>query len=232
MSQGDPVESERPDENTRRTESQFTLRELMLCMAVVALVAAYLVTQMRLRTATTELQRLRAETGYLASSSNDQIAAVRVPSDDPLTYRFRVRVPPSGRYRIAYSSLWPENTTGPSWYAAVDLEPGESLATVRILKDPRDDRWKITTLVRSERGTKRVGTVLPGEHTDLFLKSNDRMSLSIGQDTVFADKTESLRLVDERWIVGENGLLLYGGGLPKGDQIGVFAELQPDIGPL
>ena len=49
---------------------------------------------------------------------------------------------------------------------------------------------------------------------------------------VTTDKSAALRLLDERWLVGEGGLLLYGDRPPERDQIGVYAELQPDTGPL
>ena len=66
----------------------------------------------------------------------------------------------------------------------------------------------------------------------MFRQSHDVISTGVGKTTVAVAKTESLRLVDERWLIGEAGLLLYGDRSPEQDQIGVYAELQPDIGPL
>ena len=210
----------------------FSLTKLLAVTAFIGLAFGYVTTRARLQQATAELTRLRLETGYLAETESGQIAAVRVPSDEPLTYRLRVRVPDAINYRVAYSSLWPLGAMGPDWFAAVNVPPGESLVTVRILEDPRDQRWKITTIIRSERGTKRVATVLPPPHVHVFRESNDAVSTGVGRQTVSTASGESIRLLDERWIVGEGGLLLYGDRSPEQDQIGVYAELQPDDRPL
>jgi hypothetical protein len=90
----------------------------------------------------------------------------------------------------------------------------------------------MTALVQSERGTKRVATVLPEEHVRVFRGSHDAISMGVSRQTKTAAENESIRLLDERWVVGEAGLLLYGDRTPEGDQIGIYAELQPDVGPL
>ena len=187
---------------------------------------------MQLRIAQAELSDLRLQTGYLKPSGLGQIAAVRVESDEPLTYRLRVRVPDSPAFRIAYSTHWPGGKPTPDWYSAVDLPPGESQLMVQIQEDPRDSRWKITTMIRSPRGTKRMATALPDDHVRIFRESHDVLSTGIARETKLAAATESIRLLDERWLVGESGLLLYGNRDPEDDMIGVFVELQPDSGPL
>ncbi len=209
-----------------------SIRELLALVLIVALAIGYFASQRRLHEMEGELQRLRAETGYLTASDPGQIAAARAPSDQPLTYRVRVRVPKSPRYRVAYSSLWEKDAPAPSWFAAVDLPPGESVVIVRVQEDPRDDRWKITTLVQSQRGTKRVATVLPEKHVRVFRDSHDAISMGVSRETKKVAKQDSIRLLDERWVVGEGGLLLYGDKSPERDQIGIYAELQPDVGPL
>ena len=176
---------------------------------------------------------MRREFGYLAETSPGQIAAARAPSDQPLTYRLRVRIPNDSRaYRIAYSSHWPQRSTVPQWYGAVPVPAGESIVTVQIHEDPRDHRWKISTVVSASIGTKRMATVLPPEHVDVFRGSHDVISTGIGRETLAVASSQSIRLLDERWLVGETPLLLYGDRAPEEDQIGVYAELQPDIGPL
>jgi hypothetical protein len=179
-----------------------------------------------------ELQNLRREVGYLGPVDPGQIAAVRVTSEQPLTYRVRVRVPPRPGYRVAYSSLLPKDARGPDWYAGLRVPPGESLVTVRIAEDPRDSRWKITTLVGSERGTQRMATVLPDEHVRAFRGSHDVVSTGVGRDPWVTESGDSIRLLDERWLVGEGSLLLYGDRGPASDQLGIYLELQPDSGPL
>lgn len=211
---------------------RFSIIRLLVITGVVALLLAHASAVRRLGRAEAELRQLRMETGYLAESGDDQIAAVRVKSDHPLTYRARVRVPATPRFRVAYSSLWPQDAAAPAWFAAVDLPPGESVVTVRVLEDPRDERWKITTIVQSPWGSKRVATVLPPQHVEIFRGTHDAVSAGIGRQTHLATIGESIRLCDERWLVGEGSLLLYGNRAPESDLVGIFAELQPDDRPL
>ena len=211
---------------------RYSLRSLLMFFTIVALLAAWIVTTMQLRNAEAELSTLRLETGYLDSSDSRQIAAVRVPSDQPLTYRLRVRVPDSSSYRVAYSTHWPRGRHSPDWYSAMVVPPGESILIVQIQEDSRDGQWKITTIVRSSVGTKRMATVLPENHVRAFRESHDVISTGIGQQTEFVEPDERMRVLDERWLVGEGGLLLYGNREPEEDILGVFAELQPDTGPL
>jgi hypothetical protein len=211
---------------------RFSLGNLLLWTGIVALGVAYAVTLSRLQTAQSELQRLRQLTGHLEPTGKDQLAAVRVPSDQPMTYRIRVRVPESPPYRVAYSSVWPVDTTGPEWFSAVSVPPGESMLIVRILKDPRDEKWKITTLRQTESGTRRSATVLPADHVKLFRGSHDWLRSGITGRTTTVAKGESLRLLDERILYGPGATMLYGDRPQEQDMIGVFAELQPDTGPL
>lgn len=216
---------------------RFSLSRMLLGVAALAAALAFVVTLQRLRNAESELAALRLETGYLAPSEPSQIAAVRLTSDEPMTFRVRVRVPESSsstapNYRIAYSSVWQSGATAPTWFAAISVPPGESVVILRILKDPRDDRWKITTLRRSQSGTRRLATVLPEDHVQLFRGSHEWLSTGVPRETQFADTGQSLRLLDERILSGEGAMMLYGDRPPESDMIGVYAELQPDVGPL
>lgn len=221
-----------PRVSSPRGSRQISLREILMVVTIVALVGGYLLKSRQLKDATDELTRLRLETGYLEPCGEDQVAAVRIATDVPLTYRFRVRTPEKGRYRIAYSSLLPKGATTPSWYSAIGMMPGESVVVIRIVKDPRDERWKIAVSVRGPQGSRRMATVLPPDHVEIFRQAHDVISQSIGYETVDRAGDQSIRMLDERWIVGENGLLLYGDRGSDEDLIGVYAELQPDVGAL
>ncbi len=209
-----------------------SLREFLGLATILALAVGLAVTTRRLARVEDELIRLRLEVGHLMPSLPGQIAAARVPSDQPLTYRLRIRVPESPAYRIAYSSLLPRDSRTPDWYGAIKVPPGESLVTVRVAEDPRDGRWKITTLVGSQEGNRRMATVLPTEHTRAFRGTHDVVSTGVGRETQAADAESSIRLLDERWLVGEGSLLLYGDRPTPRDQVGIYAELQPDHGTL
>ena len=197
-------------------------------MLMISLVA----TTARLHRTNAELSRLQAQLGYLADTDPDQIAAARAPSDQPLTYKVRLRVPTTPKYRVTYSSMLPEDSTDPDWYGALPVPPGESTLTVRVCEDPRDHIWKILAVIAGDNGTRRMATVLPDEQELIFRGSHNVVATGIGRQTLAASSDQSIRLLDERWLVGEGSLLLYGDRAPERDQIGIYAELQPDVGPL
>lgn len=212
---------------------RFSLSQLLITTLLVAFGMGWAVTARRLSVANRELERLRQETGYLAPTDDDQIAAVRLTSDQPMTFRLRVRVPEGQRYRIAYSTLWPASKGDPLWYGAVQMPPGESVVIVRVLKDPRDERWKIATLRRGVDGTRRIATVLPRDQIDIFTGSHDWLKSGIPREsTTHGAVGDTIRLLDERVLVGEGAMMLYGDRPPPSDLVGVFAELQPDQGSL
>jgi hypothetical protein len=237
----DPAQTQRAGIDPYGTQSgrrapdrplRYSLFGLLTLILLVALGSALAVTLTRLRAAQTELNRLRQETGYLAPSGEDEIAAARLTSDQPMTYRLRVRVPASPPYRIAYSTLWPDSKSSPQWYGAVSVPPGESVLIVRLEKDPRDERWKITMLRRGPDGTRRIATVLPQDHVAVFRGSHDWLGSGIAKQTSTRPAGGSLRLLDERVLVGEGAMMLYGDSPPPENMIGVFVELQPDIGSI
>lgn len=216
----------------RRRRPRFSLLELLMFVLVVGLGVGFAQTLWRLRTAESELAALRRETGYLLPSADDEIAATRLPSDRPLTFRMRVRVPESASYRITYSSFWPKSVSAPRWYGAVKVPAGESVVTVQILKDLRDERWKIAAMLRGPEGTRRIATVLPEDQVPIFRSSADWLSAGVTSQTWRKPVGQPLRLLDERMLVGEGAMMLYGDGPPQEDLSGVFAELQPDVGAI
>lgn len=210
---------------------QVTIRGLLLIVALLGFGLSYSTNLIRMRVAEAELTRLRQEVGHLDASEPDEIAAVRVAAEEPLTWRTRIRIPRGQAYRLAYSALWSKATAEPEWFAAQTLPAGESTVTVRVLKDPRDDRWKLTTIIQHAEGVSRIGTALPDELSAVFRGTHDVMSTGVGRQTVTCPVGQSLRILDERYFSGTS-LLLYGDSGPHEDLVGVFAELQPDIGPL
>ena len=210
---------------------QVSIRSGLVVTLIVGLGFAYVMNFRRMRLAESELRQLRNEVGYLETGLSSDAAAVRVASDEPLVWQARVRVPASPAYRVAYSAVWRASTQAPDWFAAQPIPPGESVVTIRVMKDPRDDKWRISTVVRHEKGTGRIGTVLAEDMRTVFRGSHDVISGGIGRQTAFVKGGEKLMLFNEKYFSGES-LLLYGDRAPSEDVVGVFAELQPDTGPL
>ncbi|QDV64420.1 hypothetical protein Mal65_35770 [Crateriforma conspicua] len=215
---------------------RISLRELIGLVTIVALLIGVTGYATRLSQLRAELEELRQEVGYLPRRFDNELAAITIPTYRPLTYRLRVRIPnstPDDRaYRLAYSTVWPEGTAGPRWYAAMPVSPGESVINVEIAPDPKDQQWKIAVIVRSGDRTNRLATSLPQEHVDVFQGAHKVLSQGVGRQASSHDVDRPLRLIDRRWLAGEGGLMLYEDRPPPGDQIGVFVELQPDTGPL
>jgi len=232
----------------------------MAIVTIVALVLGNGLTAWRLHLARQELEQLHQQVGYLPDSGQGEIAAVRISTDEPLTYRFRVRIPgtsssstfrwsdtdppPSwarppasetglspARYRIAFGTVLPQGAMQPQWIAAAGLYPGESWVTVRIAEDPRDGAWKISTLVRDDRGTNRTSSRLPPEQVATFRSSHSVIGVGLPRQKSLVTDQLPVRLLDERWITGSS-LLLYGDRPPESDQVGVYAELQRADTPL
>ncbi|MEO1527778.1 MAG: hypothetical protein AAFX06_20300 [Planctomycetota bacterium] len=211
--------------------ASFTLGSLMLWVTTIALACGLVVTVQRLRSAETELAKLREEVGYLGPTRADQVAAVRAQVLEPLTYQFRVRVPERQKYRLVYSSIWPVDSDAPDWFGALSVPSGESTVIVRVLRDPRDDQWKIAAICRSELGTRRIGTVLPEPHVALFRSPQEWSTAGVSRVAHVTDAGDFIRLVENRMIRGEEALLF--GARPRDqDAVGVFAQLEPDVGAL
>ena len=59
-----------------------------------------------------------------------------------------------------------------------------------------------------------------------FRGSHDVISTGINRDTVIASVGESIRLLDDRWVIQGNGVQLDGSA-PRENQVGIYAELTP-----
>ncbi|MEM6693001.1 MAG: hypothetical protein AAF664_26465, partial [Planctomycetota bacterium] len=151
--------TELPDQTvlTQMRLARVGMREWLAWTTALILFVALTFNLFQSRKTLSELQRLRDEVGYLAPTNPNELAAAWVPSEMPLTYRLRVRVPEPDEsaaeirfgsrnqrsgYRIAYSTLWRRGTSQPEWYSALPIPPGESIVTVRVMADPRDGIWK------------------------------------------------------------------------------------------
>ncbi|WP_153556400.1 hypothetical protein [Roseimaritima sediminicola] len=229
MSAESPTEPSSPSPAPRW---RFTIRDGLLLILVVALACSNLLSWARLREANVELDRLRREVGDLGQHSDDRLVAVRLRSAEPLQWQLRVRVPEQGRYRVAYSAWWPADTAAPQWFAAVALEPGESVITARIGPDPRDGRWKLSVVASHALGDRRMASTLAEPLADVFRGSHQVIRAGVDTQPIAVGPEESIRLLEDRYLVGDGAQRLYGAAPPEDDQPGVFLELQPDIAPL
>ncbi len=116
--------TESPSARNANSFARWSLRETLGVVTITALVCGLFLTAFRLRVAEAELARIRREVGYLMPTESDELAAVRVPTDQPLAYRVRVKVPAgSPKVRFAYSSVMPAGEMSPVWFGAVTRRP-------------------------------------------------------------------------------------------------------------
>lgn len=205
---------------------RFSLRTGLLILAFAALLLSHLWTSFQLRKTRSQLLQLRSEAGYLNLENEGQTVAIRVPTDEVLTWRYRVHIPDAAQGRLSYSTYWPANEADPEWYGAQALQPGESVVTIRVAEDPRDKKWKIGTTVRSGENTLRMETSLPEEHVELFRQSHTTFSCGVGYEQWSGPPTGSVMLVDDRLPDAAGGSLLYGGAAPESPLRGVFVKLE------
>lgn len=212
---------------------RFTLKTVLWTLALTALFFAYVHASWQTRMLQSELSDYRSRYGYLAPSGPREIAVVRCPSDRANTWKYRVRVPDAeAGYRLAYSTGWASSTAHPQWYGAVPVPAGQWDVTLRVAPDERDNRWKISVVIDNGDRTMRIGTVLPQHHVDRFRRSHPKVRGGVGSETAVIDAGAKLRFLDHRILAGEGALQLFGDSAPRGDLVGVFAELQPDLGTL
>lgn len=211
---------------------QFSLAKGLFITAFIAAIAANVVTTQRLRKVTAERDRLRQELGALSIDNPSQIAVIRVPGDEPLTWRYRVYVPAGMRYRFLFATHLKAKSLVPSWAGAIVVPEGESTLRLRIFRDPRDDFWKLLVQSQDAKSVQGATAELTVEQIELFQASPSSLNQGVEYSTVALAAGDSLRVVDERWYTRERGLLLYGDKPEETDVEGIFGELQPDDGPL
>ena len=211
---------------------QFSLAKGLFIIAIIAAIAANIVTTQRLRTVTAERDRLRQELGALSIENPSQIAVIRVPGDEPLTWRYRVYVPEDKRYRFLFATHLKAKSAAPSWAGAIVVPEGESTLRLKIFRDPRDDFWKLLVQSQNAKAVQGATSELTVEQIELFQASPSSLDQGVEHATVAIPAGESLRVVDERWYTQERGLVLYGDKPEETDVEGIFGELQPDDGPL
>lgn len=211
---------------------QFSLAKGLFITAFIAAIAANVVTTQRLRKVTAERDRLRQELGALTIDNPSQIAVIRVPGGEPLTWRYRVYVPAGKRYRFLFATHLKAKRLAPSWAGAIVVPEGESTLRLRIFRDPRDDFWKLLVQSQDAKSVQGATSELTVEQIELFQASPSGLNQGVEYSTVAIAAGESLRVVDERWYTRERGLLLYGDKPEETDVEGIFGELQPDDGPL
>jgi hypothetical protein len=212
-----------------RRGGRWTLRQMLGVLVVGTVAMSHLWTSRQLHRARAELESMRSEVGYLNIRDEAQLAVARVPDDEPLVWRFRIHNPQNNRMRLAYSTRWLSGSVRPDWYSFAAIPAGESLITARVAADPRDSLWKISVIIRQGNSETRLATELPESQVPIFRGSHHAISTGeVETRTLQRPPQRPIKLLEDKWLVDESPMVLFGQRPPDTDVIGVFLEIQPD----
>ncbi|MEX2138864.1 MAG: hypothetical protein WD894_06355 [Pirellulales bacterium] len=124
---------------------RFTLRVLLVAVAVIALVVSWVNTNRiatRNRLLEAENRRLRNDFGELSVEDETRFHAIGVPTNNELEWAWRIWVSEGHSYhiRVAGGQVPKEGFPQTGYGATTISEPGEHEVRYRIRRDPRDNR--------------------------------------------------------------------------------------------
>ncbi len=126
---------------------QFSLRKLLLVIAAGLVVVSHVFTSLKLRKAEQELHDLRIEQGILVVEDASKIQVVRVDLQQPMTWRWRVYLPPGRSYVVGQqtSGILPDGFP-PLGSSIGGLRPGENTVTAKVQRNERSE-WALLVYV-------------------------------------------------------------------------------------
>jgi hypothetical protein len=139
-----------------------------------------------------EVRMLRDETGRLSIEDESKLHAIAVPSDDDLTWKWRIWIP-ANRVYVLRSVGGGIPTTGlPRGGGSLRIDqPGEQVIAYRITRDPRNGQWF---------GSLEAKTGSVGGDNHLWVEWQTRMSTSagVGTTTQSFEANERVELIRKR----------------------------------
>ncbi len=212
-----------PDKATddRHWRLRFSLLTALLVTTIVALAVLVVAQWREVGPLSTEVQLLRDEVGELSIEDPTRLHAIELATDDRETWRWRVWVPAGGA--VAAKFKWGDvSRTGfPHDAAEIDLQPGESVITLRAERGQADGQWKCT--LQTEGGVGETVAIPDGAAWFDWTGSDCLEGTGIGRSTSVenSDKAEFL-LMRYRVVHYED---LVNGQLPEGPVPGFIVWL-------
>jgi hypothetical protein len=138
---------------------RFSLKELVLLFAFVSMAIAIVVQVRELVPLRAEVRQMRTELGKLSIDDATRVQAIEVRQPDPNMWRWRVHLPPGGKYKLLeFDGILPPRGTlsnqqwldalkkaqyvGSGEFSSFELE-GE--LTLEATLTPVDGKWKFET---------------------------------------------------------------------------------------
>ena len=181
---------------------QFSLRELLLFVLLVAMALSLFVTGRRFLRAEAELAEYRREYGILKVENPTMLHAVARWTPEPGQWRWRVHFPP-GRYDLCWrtAGIPAEGLPIPKPQRGLTADlAGFGDVSVVAYKDPRDNVWKYAITVGGVAGggsfTNTTYTTMPVNLPNELGSSTS--GVQWGQDPVIVSPQEPLVLLRKR----------------------------------
>src|SRR5262245_39937466 len=128
--------SKEPEKHPRASIFRFSLRELVLLMAVVALAVSNSITSVKLKTVWEENRLLRQEVNRFPLQDESLLHVAALQSTDNLTWRWRLHVPENGKFvlRTENANLPERGLPTKLGYVGDELPKGDVYLTVTVQK--------------------------------------------------------------------------------------------------
>src|SRR6185436_3135668 len=133
----------------------FSLRTMLLVGVLIVLAVSHLVTTWRLKEASSELQKLREEVGYLDVADPSRIHAVQVSTLETLTWKWKLHLPPGQQYWLHTSTLEIPATGLPGAGQLRLIAPEEPITLTVALRKDHLGQWQLVASIPN--GTMRIG---------------------------------------------------------------------------
>jgi len=140
MSDGEQIENS----ELGRGRPRFSLLTLLLVTTIAALGVTVWQLGREVVPLREEIRRLRDEVGDLVVEDKSKFCAIRARTDEYLTWKWRLWIPPGQTYVLKYKSGKISEKAFDTYSASGTMyfeESGEYWVAYRIRKDPRDGRW-------------------------------------------------------------------------------------------
>jgi hypothetical protein len=131
-------------------QAKYTLRTLLILVAVVCIAIGFYMMGTRLRNAERQLQSLRNETGHLTIDDRSKVHVITVPLDEPNTWRWRLFIPQGHKYswNISAEEIPQDEVPQKAEVKGTSNEPywdrdNEVLVTARLRRDD-ENHWRLS----------------------------------------------------------------------------------------
>lgn len=157
---------------------RFSLRAFLLTLFVLSLIGSNLYVSWKWRESRGEIDRLREEMGWLKIDDPTRIYVRQVDSWDPLSWAWRIYLPPGERWVHAGSGAVAETGLKTSFGASTALQPRTRRGGAGP-PDPLDCEFTLTARIeRDQRGNLQLAVSPPHQRLTVGLMPKDTAWIS------------------------------------------------------